>query len=154
PARDRGRRGQGMSRFAELSDEERGPFIEEAAARLGVLPLIVEKDFWVCWVLGRIFGNPAVGPHTVFKGGTSLSKVFGAIRRFSEDIDLAVAPAALGFKESSLDDAPSNSRRHKLFDELQEACAELVAGPFRAELEKGLRERLGTRADGRDWLTY
>ncbi len=95
-----------MSRFAELPIEEREPYIQEAAARLGVLPLIIEKDFWVCWILGRIFGAPAVGPHIVFKGGTSLSKVFQAIQRFSEDIDLSVSPMILGFSEAELDNAP------------------------------------------------
>ncbi len=134
-----------MSRFAELPIEEREPYIQEAAARLGVLPLIIEKDFWVCWILGRIFGAPAVGPHIVFKGGTSLSKVFQAIQRFSEDIDLSVSPMILGFSEAELDNAPSSSKRQKLFDKLQKACAEVVADRFRPELEKTLRERLGPR---------
>ena len=41
----------------------------------GVRPAIVEKDFWVCWVLKQIFADPDVGPQFVFKGGTSLAKV-------------------------------------------------------------------------------
>uniref|UniRef100_UPI004049D3F6 nucleotidyl transferase AbiEii/AbiGii toxin family protein n=1 Tax=Cephaloticoccus sp. TaxID=1985742 RepID=UPI004049D3F6 len=47
------------------------------------------------------------------KGGTSLSKVFGAIERFSEDIDLAIIPASLGWKESDLDQAPSRTKREE-----------------------------------------
>ena len=95
-----------MSRFAELPIEEREPYIQEAAARLGVLPLIIEKDFWVCWILGRIFDALAAGRHIVFKGGTSLSKVFQAIQRFWEDIDLSVSPMILGFSEAELTNAP------------------------------------------------
>jgi hypothetical protein len=85
-----------MSRFAERLKQERGVFVLEAAARLGVMPVIVEKDYWVCWLLGRLFADSKWEPHLVFKGGTSLSKVFNAISRFSEDIDLSVSPALLG----------------------------------------------------------
>ena len=75
-----------MSRLAERTRKERSVFIQEAAARFGVLPVIVEKDYWVCWLLGKIFADPRWEPHLIFKGGTSLSKVFNAIQRFSEDI--------------------------------------------------------------------
>ena len=83
-----------MTPFSNLPRAERALVINEAAGRLGLVPLIVEKDFWVCWTLARIFEVEAMAPHVVFKGGTSLSKVFGAIQRFSEDIDLAVSPQA------------------------------------------------------------
>jgi predicted nucleotidyltransferase component of viral defense system len=49
-------------------------------------PAIVEKDFWVCWILKHLFAEPALKGQMVFKGGTSVSKVFGLIDRFSEDI--------------------------------------------------------------------
>ena len=102
-----------MKPFATLAPAERALVINEAAGRLGLVPLIVEKDFWVCWTLARIFETPALVPHLVFKGGTSLSKVFGAIQRFSEDIDLAVSAQALGFTAAELDEAPSASQRRK-----------------------------------------
>jgi hypothetical protein len=57
---------------------------------------MVEKDFWVSWTLAVLFAHPEFGGQLVFKGGTSLSKVFGVIERFSEDIDLSVSPAFLG----------------------------------------------------------
>jgi len=102
-----------MSTFAGLSAKERAAFVREASARLDVQPLIVEKDFWVCWMLQQIFQSSPAGAHLVFKGGTSLSKVFGAIKRFSEDIDLSIAPEILGWKESELDDAPTPTQRRK-----------------------------------------
>src|SRR5580698_2223323 len=108
-----------MIRLAERTREERAVFIQEAAARLGILPVIVEKDYWVCWLLGRIFADERWEPHLVFKGGTSLSKVFHAIERFSEDIDLSVSPELLGQPEIALDEAPSKSMRQKRFKELQ-----------------------------------
>jgi hypothetical protein len=87
--------------------------ITEAAARLRLAPLIVEKDFWVGWLLGRLFAMPALTGQVQFKGGTSLSMVFGAVQRFSEDIDLAILPAALGFEEGYFNDAPSASQRRQ-----------------------------------------
>ncbi len=94
-----------MSAFAVLPASERRLIIEQVAARRGILPVIVEKDFWVCWILGRIFATPGMATRVVFKGGTSLSKVFGVIQRFSEDADLSVTPASLGFSDAELDDA-------------------------------------------------
>ena len=69
----------------------------ETADRKGLAEAIIEKDFWVCWMLKQLFSIDALSGRLLFKGGTSLSKVFHAINRFSEDIDLAVDYAALGF---------------------------------------------------------
>lgn len=63
--------------------------IEFTAQRLNILPIYIEKDYWVTYALHLIFQN-AIGTETVFKGGTALSKCFGIIERFSEDIDLVV----------------------------------------------------------------
>jgi hypothetical protein len=66
------------------------------ATRLGTTEQNVEKDFWICWVLDALFhGLPPHGPRLLFKGGTSLSKAFGLISRFSEDIDITVFRADL-----------------------------------------------------------
>ena len=72
-----------MTEYALLPEPERRLIVEQVAARMGILPVIVEMDFWVCWILHRIFETPEMGPDVVFKGGTSLAKVFGAIQRFS-----------------------------------------------------------------------
>ena len=81
--------------FFALADAEQRLFIEEVATRRGVAPIIIEKDFWVCWALAVLFRSPFANS-LVFKGGTSLSKVFGAIDRFSEDIDLSLSPGFVG----------------------------------------------------------
>ncbi|MCY3596039.1 MAG: nucleotidyl transferase AbiEii/AbiGii toxin family protein, partial [Rhodospirillales bacterium] len=61
------------------------------ANRLGAPVGNVEKDFWVCWTLNALYQErPAGGPRLLFKGGTSLSKAYGLIERFSEDIDITV----------------------------------------------------------------
>ena len=63
--------------------------IDFTAQQMGILPIYVEKDYWVTYVLHLIF-HDSIGTETVFKGGTALSKCFGLIERFSEDIDLVV----------------------------------------------------------------
>ena len=77
-----------MESVARLSDKERRELFTEAAAVKCMTPAIVEKDFWVCWTLGRLFAHSDLSRVLMFKGGTSLSKVFNLIERFSEDIDL------------------------------------------------------------------
>ena len=67
----------------------------ETAERKDVAEAIIEKDFWVCWTLKQLFSIDALAGRLLFKGGTSLSKIFHAINRFSEDIDLAVDYVAL-----------------------------------------------------------
>lgn len=136
-----------MSAFAKLPAKERADFVREASARLDVLPVIVEKNFWVCWMLQQIFQSSPAGTHLVFKGGTSLSKVFGAIKRFSEDIDLSIAPELLGWKESELDDAPTPTQRRKRLEKLEAACIAKVQEDFQQELEKSIRAALGKKPD-------
>lgn len=73
--------------FFNLPMEERKLLITKTADRLDVSDLVIEKDLWVCWVLEQLFSLPV---HMAFKGGTSLSKAFGLIKRFSEDCDITL----------------------------------------------------------------
>lgn len=77
-----------MDKVARLTARERSELFSETAARMGTTPAVVEKDFWVTWLLDRIFQQPELSRVLMFKGGTSLSKVYRLIERFSEDIDL------------------------------------------------------------------
>lgn len=77
-----------MESVAQLSSAERRELFAETAVVKGMTPAVVEKDFWVCWTLGRLFAHPDLSRLLMFKGGTSLSKVFKLVERFSEDIDL------------------------------------------------------------------
>jgi len=65
-----------MDRIATGSATDRRDLFGESASRLAMNPAIVEKDFWVCWILKHLFAEPALKDQIVFKGGTSLSKVF------------------------------------------------------------------------------
>ncbi|WP_160011203.1 nucleotidyl transferase AbiEii/AbiGii toxin family protein [Rhizobium sp. 18055] len=87
-----------MDKVALLPSRDRAALFGETGAARGVANTIIEKDFWVCWTLRRLFGlRDNATASLVFKGGTSLSKAFGAIRRFSEDIDLSFDRADLGY---------------------------------------------------------
>lgn len=76
-----------MNSIAALPSEERREIVIQTSARTGMSPAIIEKDFWVCWVLDRLFRS-SLKEKIIFKGGTSLSKAYHLINRFSEDIDL------------------------------------------------------------------
>ncbi len=77
-----------MNHFLSLPEPRRFLYFQQVADRMGLDPSAVEKDFWVVWVLDKLFQSKLLADKIIFKGGTSLSKVFGLIRRFSEDIDL------------------------------------------------------------------
>lgn len=106
------------------------------AQRLGTTPQNVEKDFWVCWTLDALFnGLPPGGPRLLFKGGTSLSKGFGLISRFSEDIDVTVFRDDLG-QGASIEQLAALSRTRRLakLDAIRAACTAYIQGELRDQL--------------------
>jgi hypothetical protein len=123
-----------MNIFPTFPAERRQLLCEEAQGRLGLSPVSIEKDFWVCWILRDLFGLPIFGEHLVFKGGTSLSKGWKLISRFSEDIDIVINRNFLGFGGDSL----SNKRQNKL----KMVCRDRVQNDLRPTLEKRLRETI------------
>ncbi|MBI5284756.1 MAG: nucleotidyl transferase AbiEii/AbiGii toxin family protein [Chloroflexi bacterium] len=144
-----------MTAFATLAEDERRAYITQAGAELGILPVLVEKDFWVCWMLARIFELPDIGPHVVFKGGTSLSKVFKAIRRFSEDIDLQISCSVLGLEEASFwEEGISGSESQRRIAGLKKKATEFIQSAFTPALERGVVAALGPPAGRGTWLEY
>jgi hypothetical protein len=105
------------------------------AQRIGPTPQNVEKDFRVCWTLDALFNGLPDGPRLLFKGGTSLSKGFGLIRRFSEDIDVTVFRDDLGEAWSVEDlQAMSGKKREKALKAIHEACEAFINGPMLGNL--------------------
>ena len=99
-----------------LSSAERLDALNTAANTSGHLPHLLEKDIWVVWALRHLFAGPCAD-HLVFKGGTSLSKAYGVIRRFSEDVDLtydirAIAGDLVGDAKAPL---PATKSRAKMW---------------------------------------
>lgn len=114
-----------MEKVASLSDSERRELFQETAARRGMAPAIAEKDFWVCWVLKRIYEDQSLSRQLMFKGGTSLSKVFRLIERFSEDIDLILDWRAVAGVD--LLELRSNTRQQKLNQEINAAAQRYIS---------------------------
>lgn len=116
-----------------------------AANRLGAPVGNIEKDFWVCWTLNALYRRrPAGGPRLLFKGGTSLSKAYGLIRRFSEDIDVTVFRDDLD-QGASVEDLGrlSNKKRRAKLDEIRDTCRSYITGPLREVLSAALAEDTG-----------
>jgi hypothetical protein len=139
--------------FAKLSDEDRGLAVANAALTLGIESVILEKDFWVSWLLGLLFAHPTLGPHLVFKGGTSLSKAFGVIDRFSEDIDLCLVPQFVGADTKGFDALPSRGKRDAAVLEMQRLCAEKTRNDLMPCLDDAISQTLGDARNGA-WLRY
>lgn len=118
------------------AEAERRDLFLATAARMGTAVQNVEKDFWVCWTLDALFnGLEPGGPRLLFKGGTSLSKAFGLIRRFSEDIDITVFRADIGQDvEAEALDGLTGKQRRKRLDAIREACQAYLHGPFTHQL--------------------
>jgi len=116
-----------MKEFIALPEERRRLVCTEAGARLNVFEIAVEKDFWVCWTLRKLFALPECGNHLTFKGGTSLSKCWNLIERFSEDIDIVIDRGALGFGgDNAPESAPSKKQTRKRLKALREACQQCI----------------------------
>jgi hypothetical protein len=137
-----------MPNFLQLSAEDQKLVFEQAAARKGWAVHSVEKDYWVCWTLGHLFALSSLTGHLTFKGGTSLSKAYGLIERFSEDIDLTISRDVLGFGgDNSPESAPTSSQQGKRLKRLRTACSEFVMTKVLAQL----RERFENALQAGSW---
>ncbi|MGI8507712.1 MAG: nucleotidyl transferase AbiEii/AbiGii toxin family protein [Gemmatimonadaceae bacterium] len=149
-----------MNTIAELSSTDRRDLFTETAARQGIgSATVIEKDYRVCWTLSRLFSSAQHRwPDMVFKGRTSLSKAYNAIRRFSEDIDLSLGRGAFGFMDDAAFMSLGTNKRDAATNELLARGAALVCGPPADALETdfttGLRDVQGSwalrRPDGAD----
>ena len=147
-------RREAVNRVATLPDADRGLVFEETASRRNIAAPIVEKDFWVCWMLGLLFGHEEWSTALLFKGGTALSKVYNLIHRFSEDIDLGISPARLGISEAEVEAASTRNKREDWMQHLEEACRQWVTGKLQPELENTIASVLGRPRQGNAWLHF
>jgi hypothetical protein len=131
--------------LAASANERRDLFVGTGNC-LGTVQQNVEKDFWVCWTLDALFnGLQAGGPRLLFKGGTSLSKGYGLISRFSEDIDITVFRDDIG-QAATVEELEelSGKKRAARLDAIREACQNYINGPLLEKLSGLLRGLLET----------
>ncbi|CAN5770639.1 nucleotidyl transferase AbiEii/AbiGii toxin family protein [soil metagenome] len=132
-----------MQNFLSKAPEERRLVFEQTEARIGLPARSIEKDFWVCWTLRQLFELPEFGDHLTFKGGTSLSKAWKLIERFSEDIDLVFGKDFLGFGgERDPEAASSNNKRKEGIAALKEECSRRIRETFMPMLRGRLEAAL------------
>lgn len=112
--------------YFALSLDDQADLLRALASRMGRRAEILEKDLWLCQVLGILFRLPC-RKSMAFKGGTSLSKVYKVIERFSEDIDVTIDYRSLIADAPDLESITTNSQRRKLSDTLQAALARTCA---------------------------
>jgi hypothetical protein len=133
-----------MDDVARMPSADRADLFAESARRRNLNAIVIEKDFWVCWTLKRLFTMPDLPAGLIFKGGTSLSKVFGVIERFSEDVDLSFNRADLGFGgEHDPEQAGSKKKQKAQIEGLVAVTAEMIrttllpklAAAFESELQ-------------------
>lgn len=137
-----------MKEFLEMSDDRRRLVCTQTGAQLNLAEVAIEKDFWVCWTLQKLFLLPEWGDHLIFKGGTSLSKGWKLIERFSEDIDIVINRGALGFDgDNAPENAPSNNQKKKRLDALKVACQDCVGNFIHPALKDALESELPQRLE-------
>jgi len=137
---------EGFQIVLAASDEECRDLFVGAADRLRTNEQNIEKDFWVCWTLDALFNElESGGPRLLFKGGTSLSKGYGLIERFSEDIDITVFREDIGqpttFEEL---EAMRGKKRNARLESIKAACQEYIHGPMLERLSVLLQQTLKT----------
>jgi hypothetical protein len=133
-----------MNAFLQLTAERRFEAFLEGNCVLGLDLSSLEKDFWVCWTLRELFTLPGIGEHLTFKGGTSLSKAWKLIERFSEDIDLIVDKEVLGLGgEAAPDKAPSKKQRKARLEALMEQSKHWVQDILQPALATRIAAALG-----------
>jgi hypothetical protein len=141
-----------MHTIARFKDEDRRDLFAKTAEQLQMLPAIIEKDFWVCWTLDALFSSPRWHDKMIFKGGTSLSKAFHIINRFSEDIDLILDWRQLGVTNDEPWEKRSNTSQDNFCKDINSKAANYLAREFvpsfAIELENKLGYKTPVHADG------
>ncbi|MBS0655870.1 MAG: nucleotidyl transferase AbiEii/AbiGii toxin family protein [Verrucomicrobia bacterium] len=133
-----------MTEIYLLQKRERQLFFDTVATMTGIPFPLLEKDFWVVWVLERLFSLQDLQPYLTFKGGTSLSKVYGLIHRFSEDVDLSIEKEFFGFcKDRDPGKAVSKKQQMAILESLNKACSEYVQRKLLLDLTGAIGAKLG-----------
>jgi len=127
-----------MDRVARLPAEERSALFSETATSIGTTPAIIEKDFWVTWVLDQLFQHPETSRLLMFKGGTSLSKVYRLIERFSEDIDLILDWRVLSGEDPLAE--RSKTSQERLNDAINKQAQAYIGGELLTHISAALGE--------------
>ena len=129
-----------MYNFAKLPKQQREELIQLTAGKIGIAEALVEKDFWVTVILNLLFEHSSFKEHILFKGGTSLSKGFKVINRFSEDIDIILDWRVLGIADEEAWKERSNNQHDKFNKHIDLLGADYIKTTIKPELETIIQE--------------
>lgn len=131
-----------MNNISTLPASEREILFRNTAEKTGLTEAIIEKDFWVCWTLDYLFHDSRWKEHLAFKGGTSLSKCYDLIHRFSEDIDLILDWRLVGCERDEPWAERSKNQQDKYNKAVDARTVTFLAETFAPQLEADFRSRL------------
>lgn len=131
-----------MRNIAIIETKEREAIFRNTAAKMGISEAVVEKDFWVCYMLDYLFHRCAWKDKLAFKGGTSLSKAYNLIKRFSEDIDLILDWRVLGYGVDEPWEQRSNTKQDMFNKKANERAEIFLRDDFLPALKKDLSDEL------------
>lgn len=133
--------------IAQKSSIEKQLLFQNTAAKKGVSSTIIEKDFWVCLTLDYLFHRCKWKDSFAFKGGTSLSKAYGLIERFSEDIDIILDWRTIGYPTKEPWIERSKRKQSQFNQEANEKVMMFLKESFVPEFKRGISEVLGMEAN-------
>jgi len=136
-----------MKKIAKLSSKDREALFKNTADKVGIPPAIVEKDFWVCYMLDYLFHRSKWREALAFKGGTSLSKAYNIIERFSEDIDLILDWRLLGFETEEPWKKRSNTKQDLFNESANEKAAQFLSTEFIDSIRNNISIELGYKVE-------
>jgi hypothetical protein len=119
-----------MKNIARLPTADRRALFTNTASKTGLTVAIIEKDFWVCWTLDYLFHLCPWRERLAFKGGTSLSKAYELIERFSEDLDLILDWRVLGYGADEPWELRSNTQQSRFNEEAGDKTATFLRDEF------------------------
>lgn len=131
-----------MKRILSLSQERRQLLFETTAREMKISAVVVEKDFWVCVVLNYLMNESKYKDYFIFKGGTSLSKCYSVINRFSEDIDLILKWDKIGFLDEEVYLKRSKTQDAKFEEIMNEKGGLFIQTDLKEDLEKNLTREI------------
>lgn len=137
-----------MKKVALLEKDDRIVLFTQTAAKMKMHPSIIEKDFWVCFFLDHLFHDCKYKDMFVFKGGTSLSKSYHVIERFSEDIDLILDWRKIISDESNPWEDRTKTKQDTYNKQINKSAAEF----YKDELVPVLNNELSLKLGAGEWV--
>lgn len=136
-----------MYEIVNLDTREREILFRNTAAQKGLPEAIIEKDFWVCFVLEYLFHRSKWNKQLAFKGGTSLSKAYDLIQRFSEDIDLILDWRVLGYTYSEPWEERSKTKQLKFNEDSVDRLFAFIRNDFLPVFKRDMSDLIGSEAE-------